>query len=376
LQLLLRCHVACLYAYHNAKQCDEGRPSCGSCRRRKLQCSIVFLTPSIHPSMSFQKPKRTRPEGQNLTNRPSTCSPQCFQPAFMDTDSLELLHHYTSATCLILSRSSYIDIWQVAIPRMALKHDFLMHGILALSALHLSRIQPSRARKLTVLASAHEQLALPSFRKQMSQNFSDDTCHAVFSFSGFVIPYILASESSFEASASRIPGLEDGSPHWFHAIRGLMFLLAGNWSTLAQGPYAPFLVTTSATISYANNPDDGLAEVQQLISSYDDFSDAQETIACQIALDELRRLLLLRYPPKAAFLVWPGAVPTDYVRLLHHQHPIALIILAHYCVLIKKIETVWYLRGLGQSLLSSIHEVLSQRWRPWLEWPMKQPVCW
>jgi Fungal specific transcription factor domain len=315
-----------------------------------------------------------------LTSRPSTGSPQCFQPAFMDTDSFELLHHYTSATCLILSRSRNIDIWQVAIPRMALKHDFLMHGILALSALHLSRIQPSRAGKLTVLASAHEQLALPSFRKHISQNFSNDTCHAVFSFSGFVIPFILASENSLEASTSRIPGLEDGSPHWFYAIRGLMVLLTGNWSTLVQGPYAPLLVRTSAPIPYANNPNEShLVEVQQLISSCDDFSDAQETIACQIAFDELCRTLSSPCKTggyKAAFLIWPGVVPTDYVRLLHYQHPIALIILAHYCVVIKKIETVWYLRGLGQNLLLSIHEVLSPKWRPWLVWPMKQPVCW
>ena len=353
----------------DTNQCDEDRPSCGRCRRSDGQCSLAFLTP-----ISFQKPKWTRPEGgQTLT-----CSPQYFQPAFMDTDSLELFHHYTSATCLILSRSRNIDIWQVAIPRMALQHAFLMHGILALSALHLSRMQPLRTRKLTFLASAHEQAALPSFRNHISQNpnfNNNDTCNAVFSFSGFVIPFILASES---ASTSRIPGLEDAAPHWFHAIRGLMVLLSGNWSTLSQGPYAPLLLAgTSEPVSYANNPADShLVEIQQLISSWDD---AQGVVACQIALDELRRVLSpckTTVGFKAAFLIWPSLVPLDYIRLLHLKHPIALIILAHYCVLIKKIEMIWYLRGLGQNLLSSIHEALEPKWRPWLEWPMEQPVCW
>jgi hypothetical protein len=302
----------------------------------------------------------------------------------MDTESHELLHHYTSATCVILARSRNIDIWQVAIPRMALQHDFLMHGILALSALHLSRMQPSHTRKLklTVLASTHEQAALPSFRKHISQNlnFNNDTCDAVFSFSGFVIPFILASESS---STSRIPGLEDGAPHWFHAIRGLMALLSGNWSTLAQGPYAPLLAGTGTPapdiISYANNPHDShLVQVQQLISSYD-FSDTQDYVPCQIAMDELRRILSTcktTWGFKAAFVLWPAAVPPEYIRLLHVQHPIALIILAHYCVLLKKIETVWYLRGLGLNLLSSINKVLEPKWRPWLEWPMEQPIGW
>jgi hypothetical protein len=299
------------------------------------------------------------------------------------TESLELLHHYTTATCLILSRSRNIDIWQVAIPRMALQHDFLMHGILALSALHLSRIQPHRAGQLTILASSHEQAALPSFRKHLSESLdssNSDICDAVFSFSGFVIPFILASESS---SMSRIPGLEGGAPHWFHAIRGLMVLLSGNWSTLAQGPYAPLLAGAGTSkpdiVSYTNNPHDShLVQVQQLMSSYD-FSDTQDYAACQIAMDELRRILSTcktTWELKAAFVLWPAAVPPEYIRLLHVQHPIALIILAHYCVLIKKIETVWYLRGLGQNLLSSIHEVLEPKWRPWLEWPMEQPVGW
>lgn len=258
---------------------------------------------------------------------------------------------------------------------MALKHDFLMHGILALSGLHLSRMQPSRSRKLSVLASVHEQLALPSFRKHLSQDFSNDTCHAVFSFSGFVVPFILASESSLEASTSRIPGLSNDSPHWFHAVRGLAVLLEGNWSTLAQGPYAPLLVTPLEAISCVNNPDDDrLAEIQQLVLSGDEISDAEETIPCQLALDGLRRVL--SWPGlESGFVAWPGMVSVEYLRLLHHQHPVALIILAHYCVLIKRIERVWYLRGLGQNLLSSIHEVLPPKWRPWLEWPMQHPSC-
>ena len=367
------------------KQCDEDRPSCGACRKRRLPCSITFLTPSTPSSMLLQKRRRRKLEETNLTSLPPSFSPRSFQPSFMDSDSLELLHHYTSATCLIISRSRRSDIWQEAVPRMALKHSFLMDGILSLSALHLSRVQPNRTEKLTVLALAHQQRAFPSFQKHMLQGFSNDTCHAVFSFSGLVIPFILASESSPKTSTSRIPSLEDGSPHWFHAMRGLMVLLRDHWSTLSQGPYAPLLVETSVPVCFADNPNDShLADIQQLISSSDKFSDPQEAVACQKALDQLRRGLSLPYAHKggrhtwgfkAAFVSWPGLVPPEYVRLLHDRHPIALIILAHYGVLIKKIEMIWYLKGLGQSLLSSIHEFLSEKWRPWLVWPMGQPAC-
>lgn len=84
------------------------------------------------------------------------------------------------------------DIWRTEIPRMGLHHPFLMHGTLAISALHLSLSLPGRAHELSEAAAKEEQLALPTFRELVARGAKGDI-HAVFGFSGLVFIYILAS---------------------------------------------------------------------------------------------------------------------------------------------------------------------------------------
>jgi len=122
-------------------------------------------------------------------------SPRPFsymESSFLDTQSQELLHHYTSTVCVTMSRPSQLDIWRCEMPRMGLAHPFLMHGLLAVSALHLSVMVPSRTKRFIAIAIEEEHQALPSFRSLLASN-SPESTHAVFAFSGAVIPYILAT---------------------------------------------------------------------------------------------------------------------------------------------------------------------------------------
>lgn len=59
--------------------------------------------------------------------------------------------------------------------------------------------------------------------------------------------------------------------------------------------------------------------------------------------------------------------------LIYERDPRALIVLAHFCVLLKRIDHIWFLRGLGPGLLGNIWKVLGEEWRPWIQWAMDQP---
>lgn len=60
--------------------------------------------------------------------------------------------------------------------------------------------------------------------------------------------------------------------------------------------------------------------------------------------------------------------------MIYERDERALVILAHYCVLLKKVDHVWYLKGLGKGLLESIWEVLGEEWRPWVRWAREWEV--
>lgn len=110
----------------------------------------------------------------------------------MDPQSTELLHHYINTVYLTIANHKSVELWRTELPRMGIEQPFLMHGTLAVSALHLSRVNPSRYREMLSIATQEEQLALPNFRKLIARNDQRDI-HAIFGFSGLVFIYILGS---------------------------------------------------------------------------------------------------------------------------------------------------------------------------------------
>lgn len=255
-----------------------------------------------------------------------------------------------------------------------------MNGVLSISALHLSTLQTSRRRELVRSAIALENRALPKFRQLLSSQKAEDV-NAVFVFAGFVVPYMLVVSRSF-GSPDGIPMLDERHPHWFYSLRGVLTLLAKAWSELIEGPFRPWLKQSDPVQSFDVNPDDiHLAKVYEILRPTPSSSttDVEELDSCRLALDELRRTAALPYLPcetvnkVGATYIWPGSVPETYMHLLHKRKPEALVVLAHYCVQLKGVNSCWYFEGVGRNMLQAVNGELDQEWKPWIEWALAQP---
>jgi hypothetical protein len=66
---------------------------------------------------------------------------------------------------------------------------------------------------------------------------------------------------------------------------------------------------------------------------------------------------------------WPILVSPDYVELLRQQQAEALIILAHYAVLLHRGRGLWLVGEGGRFLIESICGNLGSIWQEWLEIP-------
>jgi hypothetical protein len=324
-------------------------------------------------------PKKNVWHPKILSGRPS--SDLALWPFSLDTKSYELLHHYLQEGCLGLRtvRSTYL--WDVSIPQLALKHDFLMQGLLAVSALHLSTLQPHRAKELRRQAAIAEHLALPKFRSLVSQNHPQNI-HAVFAFAGFVVPYTIARFGAVDAPLGRLPGVEDEHPHWFHALIGVMELLRGNWTELEKGPFGSSMAAKIEVDHKWNPDDDHFGEVDQILrpTELSSAEDKKDLAICKMAMNALRDYAAVPYCPcgtmnkMTAVFLWPGWLPKPFLPLLYKRRPEALVILAHYCVLLKHVDSCWYMKGVGNSMLKEINSVLSEEWRARIRWALKQPV--
>lgn len=186
------------------------------------------------------------------------------------------------------------------------------------------------------------------------------------------------------ATIARLPTRGDPNPHWFLALGGLIPLLGANYDILKQGPFGPVLLDRQEIPDLSVNPSDHqLASLSTLFREDAITTSSPAALAaCRDALISLRRVFCLPYTENKSWLniksgvyIWPGVVSQDFLESLFDRIPEALILLAHYCVLVKNLNSCWYFRGLGVGLLERIEEELAMEWWPWIEWAKEQPVA-
>jgi hypothetical protein len=309
---------------------------------------------------------------------------------YLDAQTRELLHHYITTVSISIAGNREPKIWLVSVPQLGLEYPFVLSSMLAISALHLATLLPQRQNELQNSAIMQESAAMPSFRASFD-NPDTESIHAIFAFAGSLVYYILAlpEDAGRNIDRCRIPSRYEEYPHWFQAIRGFMALLSNYWDDLTKGPFAPLLHPDSSLGLGSENTDDRhLAKLDEMLeppplefySSQVHLSqDLQKLKVCKGALIELRRIFALLYLPsrpygEALLRVWLGNVSQEFVELIYERDPRALVIMAHYCVLCKRSNHVWYLKGLGSGLLENIRQALGDEWHPWIRWPIEQPT--
>jgi hypothetical protein len=226
-----------------------------------------------------------------------------------------------------------------------------------------------------------------------------------------------ASTDTCRKSVARIPNRHDANPHWFLSLRGLIPLLACNWDVLSTGPFSPLLLKPQVIHDTSGCPDDvHLVKLEALLVSStshgsksfserragNDQHDAEDPErmlhgfygpygtqthetdldACRQALEKLKRLFYIPFSPYSELLderagvhIWPGIVSQRYLDLLYDRVPEALVLLAYYCVLLKRADSHWHYRGVGVAMLEAVEEELSGEWLEWIQWAKDQPVA-
>jgi hypothetical protein len=72
---------------------------------------------------------------------------------------------------------------------------------------------------------------------------------------------------------------------------------------------------------------------------------------------------------RGAMFSWVMRVPREYIQLVEAQDRDALVILAHFAVLLIRANTVWWLEGLGTNLPRAVAVALGSEHRKLIEWP-------
>ncbi|QDS77142.1 hypothetical protein FKW77_001289 [Venturia effusa] len=312
------------------------------------------------------------------------------------SQDLFLMNNYTRSTCRTFSNLASIHaVWETVVPELSVKHKFLMHGILALSAFHLCHLRPAETKKFAALAILHQDLALSHFRPILS-SIDEDNCEPAVCMAIVLSLIGISALSRPRESQSSPSGLHKSS---FADILGVFSLTRGVAEVLA--PAAVQIRASQIRFMFGAWTLDSYEDVrlpEEVQSRFDALkheivpslvTDAPSNLA--VCLTALEQLVIIykdiqynttcpddferfgqRVPVElelGLILKWTTNVPAEFILLLRQHHTAALIILAHYVVTMMSLGERWFCKDWSENALQLIRGIIDPSGLPWLRWP-------
>lgn len=248
-----------------------------------------------------------------------------------------------------------------------------MHGILAVAALHLSCLKPEQQKAYRRTAAQHQDLALSLFRSVMP-TITESNCHAIFALSSLIVVFAFAAPRARNSLAFTDDSEEP--TEWLSLIRGVRSILMSVWPWVKNGSLGGLLPDDIELPNPRELSEAADNQINKLSRFCADASGGPDVVeAYRETIDGLRTCYVKLYTKaptecevSIAFL-WPVMIPQKFVIMLNSRAPEALIILAHYCVILHHLDGYWWKSGWTVHLFDNIYRVLDQSWHSWMEWP-------
>ncbi|ESZ92494.1 hypothetical protein SBOR_7119 [Sclerotinia borealis F-4128] len=291
---------------------------------------------------------------------------------------MELLHHYTTSTCMTLSQSHSIGtLWRINVPQLAYSHEFLMRGLMAIAALHIAYYKPERRDFYIEKAVIHHQQAL-STATAMLPNVNDENCTALYLFTSLTLLYSIGGPR--RPLNFLIVGENDVSD-WVFLLRGVRVISDHAHDIIFKGILGP-MISAGARRDQLRKDQDNNPPNQDLINLTNflsiSTSDPQDLAAYISSINELQKsfnVLKNRnrddFEPTDMF-IWPYRVPDHYLSLLRQRTPGALVIYAYFATLLKYLDSHWWMKGWAEYLIAQIYGLLDEEHRLWIRGPIEE----
>lgn len=362
------------YSQTNLMQCDVVKPTCGKCMKTGKNCEFKNLVNArFSNTLSASYAQIYTPNPPVLTTAPPDRTAIASETP--PWDELELLHHFSTATYATLaSRNDLRRMWQIQIPRMAFKHRFLMHGIFSVAALHMAHSHPENKSSYIDRAIRHHNIALQEFTSEL-QGINQENGTSLFTCAALIgiFALSLAMSRPHEEPTGPIEELTD----IFVLLRGAPLVLAEMWTWIRESEVAPMFAGRRTDESIVLSDDvlnaiKLLEDRNQLMSRSD--SDRHTYTLAINGLKGCFKLVWSKERDNGMVFSWPISVGQEYIAFLRSHQQMALVILAHYAVILNEIRDTWWVMGWGSKLIQELDQVVEDEWKSLLVWPMEMIV--
>lgn len=359
------------------QKCDGHRPVCLNCSGAETRCSFLdkdepYIVPVFSSGQSPTAVSGNTSAPKNWSGRAAN-NQELVAPYIVNLTHLALFKNLSSKSFLSLQEPGYFDIIPIAIyADKALKTSYLMHQVLATSALHLSIISPESRIYYREYATGLQSNALMLFNQNNPVlEVTKTNCVDVVLFSSLVGVHFLCDTLHFRRGS--LQEFIDAFTHCLTVYRGVRTIVSQGYDLLQETELWDSLRPAKVAMPPTGEHGSECNELRFLISALTEGPAARD--AYREAVYHLQQLFDTQhraFGDKAKMpvgLAWPTVVSSTYVDLLRQRQPEALVILAHYAVLLHRGRDLWLIGDGGQFLIESICASLGSDWQEWLKVP-------
>ena len=337
------------------------------------------------PDQACQEPDSKLSLSRNFGEMHTSQSELNEQTTALGIIDLRLLHNWTVEAYKgfgdTIEEESF---WQIEVPQLAFTHPFLLHSLLAISCLHLARRSTDRRTHYTTIAAEHQNKALPAYRSIISgleRSRTKQEGRAMVAFTSLTTIYNILSPVLTDCKLSEASRALTHLIESFSLLRGATKIIPVVGDSSGRGTMTSVTRAVPRDINLSLNPEDArLAILESCISRDLGVSPLGAIDRSQVssnALYLLRRCFAMLYLPSKpvrmvrALNIWVESIPDTYLEALCELRSGALVVLAHWCIMLKRAETTWYFQGSAENVLFMIAGVLNEEWRARIAWPLQ-----
>lgn len=289
---------------------------------------------------------------------------------------LELLHNWSTSAAYTVSNISQLQTYfRVNIPTFAFSYPYVLHGVFALSALHLAHFKRGESQLMYRReAEHHYEIALRT-ATALLPTINDATAPPLYLFGTFC--NIITLSLGPKQGDFLLFG-DEGLSEWLIIFRGVKAILDTHIDLLMHGELAPLFRISQHHLALQATSDEHLQNLRELINTtaIEDpdlpvYTKALNDLGLSFPATTVPGVRAIVSSPQIVF-VWLYRLQDDYVQLLYQRKPIPLVILSYFCVLLHDLGSYWWAKNWAEHLISEIHFSLTEEYRMWMRWPMEE----
>ncbi|KAL4811858.1 hypothetical protein BDW67DRAFT_189229 [Aspergillus spinulosporus] len=365
----------CLVCKRRHIKCDEKQPICSNCAIAERVCDYGSRSLRVAPRPLLLEvgahAALTIPGFDGLASESSAAdslaAPFSHQPVNML--HMELFHNLYTRIRNTFDPNRSIP-WLVEDMDYSFMTPYLVNGLLAFSALHLSTILPDRQEYYRYHATQLQTQALSIF-KEASPPVTQQTCIPLFLFSTCLGIHMLCDTLIYREDG--FANFLDLFVHFFRVYHGVRTIVNKAWHMIQDTPLGPSFNIGADLYKFNGGLGHSCQRLLDLIyraklgtKLTELYKRAIESLQSCLNVIEKRDELHMGIN---AVTTWPILVKPEFGELLEQRRPESLVILAYYATLLHRFRDFWLFGDSGAFIIQEVTKYLGPEWDEWMAWP-------